>query len=171
MKGFTLVEILVVITIMGILATLGIINYRTFQATQVLNEGVSLLQSTLRAAQSNATAAVKCGNLGAATWMVTFGSNSSFSLQCNTPTSSTLSPRNYNLPENIQISSISSVSCEAAGYPFAVSFSPLFGAVRFESATACIASQSSITFRLTNTKSGESKGVTVTSGGGIDATN
>lgn len=167
MKGLTLVEILVAITIMGILATLGIINYRTFQATQVLNEGVSLVQTTLRAAQSNATAAVKCENLGGATWFVSFGADKkTFNLQCKTAISPTSTHRSYTLPTNVEILGI--VDCDTL-YPFLVNFSPLFGKVSFESSASCIASQNSITLRLTNTKSGESKNVTISKGGGIDA--
>lgn len=168
MKGFTLVEILVVIAIMGILGIIGFINYQTFQATQVLNEGVSLVQSTLRAAQSNATAAVKCQNLGGATWQVSFDNSMIFNLKCKTATSTTSIQRSYNLPTNVQILSISSSGCDAL-YPFSVNFSPLFGAVSFESSASCVVSQNAFNIRVTNTKTSETKFVTVTKGGAIDA--
>ena len=168
MKGFTLVEILVVIGIMGILGTLGFINYKTFQATQVLNEGVSLVQSTLRAAQSNATAALKCQNLGGAIWQVSFENNRNFNLKCKVGTFAASIQRSYNLPTDIQILSISSNSCEAL-YPFSVSFSPLYGAVSFESSASCIVNQSSTMIRLTNIKTNEVKSVSIAKGGAIDA--
>lgn len=152
MRGFTLVELLVIIAIMGILGTLGFINYRTFQATQALNEGVSQVQSVLRAAQSNATAGVKCQGLGGATWIVIFENNTTFNLKCKVGTSA-FTQKSYSLPTNIQVQSI----------PCSVNFSPLYGTVSFEpSSASCI-------IRITNTKTGESKDITVTKGGAIDA--
>lgn len=152
MRGFTLVELLVVITIMGILGILGFIYNRTFQATQVLNEGVSGVQNILRAAQSNATAGVKCQGLGGATWVVTFENTTTFNLKCKVGTSA-FTQKSYSLPTNIQVQSV----------PCSVNFSPLYGTVSFEpSSASCI-------IRITNTKTGESKDVTVTRGGAIDA--
>lgn len=168
MKGFTLVEILVAIVVMAILGTIGFIHYRTFSGTQALNEGISLVQSTLRAAQSNATAGVKCSNSGGATWLLTFENNTTFNLKCKVGVAAASTQRSYILPTNVQVLSISGVLCDAL-YPFSVNFSPLLGQVSFESSASCVVGQNSITVRITNTKAGESKNVSVTKGGTIDA--
>lgn len=58
-KGFTLVEILVTISIMGLLLTTGLVYYQDFNRRQILNQAVKDLSSDLRLAQSRALAGEK----------------------------------------------------------------------------------------------------------------
>lgn len=168
MRGFTLVELLVVIAIMGILGTLGFIYSRTFQTTQVLNEGVSLIVSSLRTAQANATAGLKCQGMGGATWLLTFENNTTFNLKCKVGAAAALTQRSYILPTNVQVFSISGSSCDAS-HPISVNFSPLFGVISFESSDLCVPKRSAFDIRVINTKTKETKNVTITKGGAIDA--
>lgn len=54
-NGFTLVEILVVISITGLLVTIGIASYVQFNRRQVVDQAIKNLQSDLRYAQSKAS--------------------------------------------------------------------------------------------------------------------
>jgi len=56
MSGFTLVEVLLTIAILGIITTAGIINVTSFQKTAKLDSTVNELVNNLRLAQSQSTA-------------------------------------------------------------------------------------------------------------------
>lgn len=176
MRGFTLVELLVGITILGILGILGFIYNRTFQATQALNEGISQVQDMLRTAQSNATARVKCKGSGGAVWLVTFATDKTLNLKCRIGSGSPSTERSYILPANVEIRSIKNcaddfcVGCEGQ-LPFSVNFSPLYGNISFEDTigTACVPNQTTFHIKLINTQINEKKNVSVRKGGSIDA--
>jgi prepilin-type N-terminal cleavage/methylation domain-containing protein len=57
--GFTLVEIVVVISIMGLLLTTGLVYYQHFNRRQILNQAAKDLESNLRLAQGRALAGEK----------------------------------------------------------------------------------------------------------------
>lgn len=52
--GFTLIEILVSLTIIGLLFGFGYVNFRDFSRRQTVNNAVKLIQGDLRLAQGNA---------------------------------------------------------------------------------------------------------------------
>jgi len=52
--GYTLIEILVVLTVIGLLFGLGYANFRDFSRRQAVNDAVKLIQGDLRLAQSDA---------------------------------------------------------------------------------------------------------------------
>jgi len=54
MKGYTLIEILVVLTVIGILFGAGFVGYRDFSRRQALAGAVKLVNGDLRMAQQNA---------------------------------------------------------------------------------------------------------------------
>lgn len=73
-KGFTLVEILVVITLMAVAAAVVIPNFRKFNEGQDLTQSVNNLKQALRIAQSSATSGTKCSSLPASSWKVSLKS-------------------------------------------------------------------------------------------------
>lgn len=58
-KGFTLVEMLVVMTIIGILFAVGIARYQVFNRNQILTQAAEELKNNLRLAQQKALAGEK----------------------------------------------------------------------------------------------------------------
>ncbi len=76
-QGFTLVEIMVVISLMAILAGTGIAGYRNSARKQAVEVAAQKLISALRKAQVNAAAGVKEGCAGTLTgWQVNVSANS-----------------------------------------------------------------------------------------------
>ncbi|MBI2011562.1 prepilin-type N-terminal cleavage/methylation domain-containing protein [Candidatus Daviesbacteria bacterium] len=80
-NGFTIVEILITITIIGILTLIAIPNFRKFNKEQLLRNFATDLIYNLRKAQINAQSGVKCpdGN-PSVTWGINFLANSSYEL-------------------------------------------------------------------------------------------
>lgn len=58
-SGYTLIEILVVLTVIGILFGAGFVGYRDFSRRQALAGAVKIVQGDLRAAQQNALSGIK----------------------------------------------------------------------------------------------------------------
>jgi prepilin-type N-terminal cleavage/methylation domain-containing protein len=58
-RGFTMIELLITISIMGLLLTLGLVYYQDFNRRQILNQAAKDLSSNLRLAQSRALAGEK----------------------------------------------------------------------------------------------------------------
>lgn len=72
-RGFTLIELALVMAIIGILAGLGIPSYGTFKKNQELEQTAATLESNLRFAQNQAAAGVKpagCGSNELVGWYV-----------------------------------------------------------------------------------------------------
>lgn len=59
-KGFTLVELLVVMAVMAIVGVVVFVNIETVSQDQVLNKALDDVQSLSRVAQSNATSGLMC---------------------------------------------------------------------------------------------------------------
>lgn len=76
-RGYTLIEILVVITIGVILGTVGMVKYRDAQRRQAVDAAAQKLISAFRKAQTNSAAGVKdaCGSLILKGWRVDVGVN------------------------------------------------------------------------------------------------
>lgn len=58
-RGYTLIEILVVLTIIGILFSVGYVGYRDFSRRQSLAGAAKIVQGDLRKAQQNALSGIK----------------------------------------------------------------------------------------------------------------
>ncbi|MFZ3130894.1 MAG: type II secretion system protein [Desulfosporosinus sp.] len=58
-SGYTLIEILVVLTVIGILFGVGFVGYRDFGRRQALAGAVKMVQGDLRVAQQNALSGIK----------------------------------------------------------------------------------------------------------------
>ena len=139
LKGFTLVELLIVISIIAILSTVGYIQFRSFSSTQILNDSTGQIQSLLRVAQTNATTSLTSNVLGlnraCKNWIVTFNTNKTqASLICQTAEAIPQESEKtlLTLPANLSISSITAGSCDPLLYPAnsaSVVFSVLYGKV------------------------------------------
>lgn len=158
MKGFTLVELLVVMSIIALLGIFGFANFKRLAQSQVVNKAVIQVQTALREAQSNATAGVLC----AGTWSVKLNTTG-VDLKCD-------STKTYVL-ENAQISSITCSSGTSLTLPVTISFTPLSGLLSFSGTSGtdvCLSSTPSLIVKLVNVKdSSLFKTVTINKGGGI----
>lgn len=177
MKGFTLVEILVVLAVVGILSVTGYINYRTFSHEQIIDDAVSSVQSLLRTAQTNATTSLKCKTVGSQQWIIAFKNKSLLELQCIRADNSQLEPiKTLNLTNNVELDSISGVFCSST-FPtniITLSFDTLSGKVGFfDPGQTCIAALDEIAVVLKHqrTEIPLLKTITVGKGGGINAQN
>lgn len=105
--GFTLVEILVVISIMVILVILVLPQFKDFNKSQNLKEGVEQLQSNLRIAQNNATSGVQCNSsTQASNWYIKFIDNSSYVFENTCPGMGYTFSKTYTLPSGVTIGDI-----------------------------------------------------------------
>jgi prepilin-type N-terminal cleavage/methylation domain-containing protein len=67
-KGFTIIELLITISVLALLLTIGLVYYQDFNRRQIINQAAKDLKSNLRLAQSRALAGEKpqgwCGGEG-----------------------------------------------------------------------------------------------------------
>lgn len=153
-RGYTLVELMVVLTILAIIGLVAFANLKTFSKTQTVDQAISEVQSFLRLAQSNATAGVICGTQGGAYWAVKFESNTQLKLRCG-PTGVETEQKTLDLV-GVQVS----YSCPLDSQ-LIVTYAPLSGAVN-------LGSCSDVTITLTSTQDGQSKSFVITKGGAIN---
>ncbi len=163
-RGFTLVELMVVLAIMAILGVFTLANYGAFGEDRNLKSAVLDIQSMLRQAQTNATVNAVCnGQHDGVRWWVEFTNATAINLRCtalNTPQKSLqLGVNNY---LNINIDSVSGTSGCPSGFPFTVHFSPLKGNIAFEGANC-----TSLTIALKNIKTQNRKSLKIEQGGRI----
>lgn len=176
--GFTLVELLVVLAIMGIVGVTSYLNIRTFREDENLKSAASDLQSYLRLAQSNATTAVKCGLIGGASWSIVIGDRTSIKLKCQTQEASV---REWTIKSPAQIDSIEGIgtlncspvkSDDTLINSVTVTFSHLYGQAAFsdlKNQYPCLSEGSGIQIKVRKqTGSAVLKTVTVSKGGSID---
>lgn len=103
--GFTLIEILVAISIMAIVGTIALPGLRNFADRQQLNNATNQLYTALSLAKTNAQNKVICANSGQITsaWQINFVSSNTLSLRALCPNPN--DQITYTLPGiNIQVS-------------------------------------------------------------------
>lgn len=174
-SGFTLVELLVVITIMAIVGAYSLANFSNFGEDQKLKSATQDVQSLIRQAQSNASTNAQCNTGYSATWQVVLTDATTVNLNCQEPSASPVPILKKTLQlstNNSQIQTIAGVSpasCPSGSPPFSspyptVSFDPLTGKVNFGN-SAC----TSLTITLVNNKNSSTKDVKIEQGGRIYA--
>lgn len=177
--GFTLVEILVVLVIMGIIGITTYLNIGTFREDENLKSVASDLQSYFRLAQSNAQTGVKCENTGGTSWSIVITDRTSIKLKCQTQQSTV---REWTIKTPAQIDSIEGIgtlscfsikSADALINPVTVIFSYLEGKAAFlDPQNKCLSESASMRIKIrkkvgsTDTKN--IKTITVSKGGSID---
>lgn len=105
MKGFTLIEILVAVTILLILSSIGVSNFTTFNDTQGLKQAALDLKSSLRTVQNKAFSGEKptgCASLTG--WRITFTATTYTTEPACAAASPTASQRTTTLPTGITFS-------------------------------------------------------------------
>lgn len=170
-----MVELLVVITIMGILSVTSIVYYRSLTSDKMLLKAKDSIQSLLRTAQSNATSGFTCGTVqGASTWSVRITGNTTLELRCN-PLSDPITVRTLALENDIQIDTVSTecsgpLQLNEEASLLNIYYSPLLGKVQFEGSDACLADLTrshTLTVTLKNANSRTS--FIISRGGAINA--
>lgn len=180
--GFTLIELMVVISILAILAVGFFVNFKSFGEEAALKNAASDIQSALRLAQSNATAGVKCGSSGGASWSILLNDRSSVVLKCSTQAPSDSPVRRWSIPLPIYISEIdgirpspctsSFVSSGTIALGIYVNFSYSSGKATFidgDSTNECLGKSTSMVIKLKNNNNDSAlKTVTLDKGGSVD---
>jgi len=174
-KGFTLVEILVVIAIMTIIGVLAYANFSNLKSDRDLKSAASDVQSFLRLAQSNSTARVRCGEDttgSGANWLVEFRTNKiNADLKCQIasfpPPDPTLH-KTLTISNGITIDSIIGDSSCVAGFPVILTFAPLYGDVSFsDTGVPNCNTSSKLTINLKDPKD-NLRSVIISKGGSVD---
>lgn len=177
--GFTLVELLVVITIMAITGVFAFANFGSFGEEQKLKNAALDIQSLLRTAQTNAVTNVICNTQGAANWQVEFLDKKTIKLWCKeTSDSASTLKKTLSLETNIEIEL--AASSLAANEPVTVcpksapilTFSPLnnkidLGGKDLKEASISKFSCDKLIFKLTNTKTSSTKDLIIERGGRV----
>lgn len=177
-NGYTLIELLVAISIVALLSVTSIVYYKSLLQDQPLKKAVNSVQSFLRTAQSNATSGFNCGSVtGASQWSVRFTGSDKNKLYLNCGSADSVKVLTL---ENVIVGSISATGSTCSGeigYPIDIIYKALAGTVSFASEHTgdidCIAPATSVTLTLMSPDSSAScpdscKTITVTNGGAIN---
>ncbi len=174
-RGFTLIELVVVVAIMGVVGAFTLANFRSFGDDQKLKNGLLDIQSMLRTAQTNTTTNVKCDTKYGARWSVAFVNSGTLELGCMEPSGLIQNPWNQatlkktlTLDSSITIKNASlSPSAQCPGsQPFSVVFSPIDGTIFFYKSPSEYLNCTTATITLQNTKS-QTKTFVIEKGGRI----
>lgn len=180
MRGWTLIELLVTIAIVGILSTIGFASSQSFSSEQKIDDAVNKVQSFIRVGQANATSSLKCGNSQSYSWSIVFKTNrTDIDLNCKTSVDTFV--KTLPLPANITLNSITGdggPTCTGT-FPLnniTITFDTLTGLVTFLDpglSAACNAQTNNLVLTLTfaGSETVLTKTITVSKGGGIDAQN
>lgn len=166
--GFTLVELLVVITIMGLVGVYTLSNYSTFGEEQKLKNAALDIQSLLKQAQANSASNLKCQNQDNLGWLVVYTSSSDeerFDLKCknNSGTSGSLKAVIFPSSGNTSVTSFTS-GVSICSSNTKITFAPLYGTMTSDCNTE---PTEPLEITLTNSKTESTKQIKVEQGGRI----
>lgn len=162
MKGFTFVELLVVIGITAILGVSVFVNFTTFTHDQTLTKAQDQLLVSLRLAQSNATTGTICGTQAGSVWLIVFLA-AAIRLQDESAECQKL----YQF-EGVTISQITASSCPSPFTPLTIKYQPLTGIALFQGPQSCVSSSASVEITLKNLTNNREKKVKVSKEGTIN---
>ncbi len=115
--GFTLLELLLVITIMGTITAVMVPNLRSFNNNQRLYDAAVQLQTDIRVVQNNAASGVKCTVNTASNWYLLFNRDNAtntinnYSLGATCLNSEAYTPQQLQLPATIKVTQIDLDAC------------------------------------------------------------
>lgn len=141
-SGYTLIELMVVISIITIISVAGFVNFKNFSQDNVTTKAAGEVQSLLRLAQSNATTSTFCGASAGVAWsLIVRSDQTTIDLACG---SANTIQKTYTL-ENAKIDSIIGSDCGGAqaALPFTTTYSSGVGTPSFlfsGASQACLAS-------------------------------
>ncbi|MFH0937297.1 MAG: type II secretion system protein [Candidatus Daviesbacteria bacterium] len=107
-SGFTLIELMVTISILGVLMVIVLPRIGSYQSQQTLKDAAAQLQTNLRRAQNNAASGVKCSDSPATNWILEVVDETKYQMKptCSSPVTTPLP-----LPSNVTISKINIDGC------------------------------------------------------------
>ncbi|MDO8429122.1 MAG: type II secretion system protein [Candidatus Daviesbacteria bacterium] len=173
-QGFSLVELMVVISITVTLTGLIVPKFGQFRHAQELNDETTKLQSALRSAQLNAVNGIKCdNNLPSKNWNLTFDNNkTSYTVAPECQAGGLSQPsKTYQIQnESVEINSILDNSCEIPTNK--LSFENISAKVNFNlSEAGCERNASKVTINLKSVKASSERCVVINKGGSIEILN
>ncbi|MDP3973849.1 MAG: prepilin-type N-terminal cleavage/methylation domain-containing protein [Candidatus Daviesbacteria bacterium] len=173
--GYTLIELMVGVSILAIFSVVALLQFRTFGEDKILTSAANDVQSFIRTAQTNASTGVLCTGNGGASWSVVINTNQiNMDHLCSygDPPVTFTPPNNLKLPPNIIINSMVSPFCQSVypqmGGALTLIYAPITGGVTFETQEQCIKDGVNLTITLVNTKTSTSKDVIIDKGGAVD---
>lgn len=160
-KGFTLIEILIAISIVVIVSAVALPNLRNFSNDQDLDNKISELKNILRKGQSSSNSSALCSNDSASTSFYVSISSSSATLYstCASGPVNTLDSLEFNPPIVL-----SQTSCAFTDLPAVVTFT------NTQTSFSCNAipfTQAYLSITLLNQKSSSMKSINISKGGVI----
>lgn len=160
-KAFTLIELMIVVSIMALMGVFALVNIGSFRKDQELQSQATDLQNFLRLAQANATENVKCNGVAGMSWAVQFQNSKHINLIClnqSTP---------FSLHSSITTDKISGSSdCQ---FPVTIEYAPLYGTVSFiqSQGDSCV-NVNTQALSVTLSNGSGCKIVTISKGGSVD---
>lgn len=166
-KGFTLVELLVVITIIGLLGIVAYVNFKDLAQDQVIKKVIGEIQTDLRLAQSNATASLLCNGEASVDWKVNIRSD-----RVNVDV--TCGPSDFLVKTTTlvgaRVKSVWGSDCPSPTetLPLTVTYEKLSGVATIDGSLLCIDTSSTVKVTVENTKTNATIPFIISKGGAIN---